>query len=184
MSADFFSTFYPQNSAFLCICVIRVRNLIQDIKLFRENFGFKINQDFDLMKLISHPLVKGSYDLKNKQLISKHSGNRKPKLSVSFTTMQTNESKQLNIEIRLLPVLRRLMNLSIVVSVLIGLLVFTHLVIYEIPIIAELEQKIRMIIYAYPLLAIFTLGIYYLAFMQEVISFKRLFIQLANRTST
>lgn len=152
--------------------------------IFKTTFSIQLNNDSNLTDIIAHPAIRNQYDVKNKQLISKHSGNRKPKLSVSFTTMQSNESKQLNIEIRLLPVLRRLMNLSIVVSVLIGLLVFAHLVIYEIPIIAELEQEIHMIIYAYPLLAIFTLGIYYLAFIQEVVSFKRLFIQLANSTST
>lgn len=142
--------------------------------LFKSTFRMPLNPDITFSNILTHQSILYKFDFTNKQLISKHTGNRRPRLVISIEQFQENNTHQLKIEIRLIPLLRRLLNSSIVISVLIALVSATHLTVFQIPIIANLEHEFQMMIYAYPLLVFFTMGIYYLAFIQEVEEFRRL----------
>jgi hypothetical protein len=156
------------------------------MKLFCENIRYEIDEDFDLMKVISHRQIKDNYDFVNNQLISKHVGNRRPRLQISFDEILLNNARFLQVSIGLTSVIKRLIIVSCIVVLLVGVFVLTHLFIFEFPMLTDWDSFVRLIFYLYPLLGVFTLGIYYLSFRTEVSEFEKIFravIRISSKTS-
>ena len=151
------------------------------MQIFKTAFSIPLNEGDKLSYILSHPSIQNKFEVKNKLLISRHSGNRKPKLLVSIVPIQDGDLQRLKIEIGLILFVRRLIYISFAVAVFIALLVFAHLNLFINPIIAQLDLKIRMLVYFFPLLTFFTIGVYYLAFMQELHEFRLTFFQTIKR---
>jgi hypothetical protein len=145
------------------------------MEIFSDNIRFEVNQDFDLMNIISHPLIQNNYNYSNNVLISKDLGNRRPILRISFIEVHENNSKFIEVSIVLTSAIKRLINAALFVATIIGVLIVIHLSIFEFPILLELANEIRIMIYLYPLLVIFSLVIYYLSYKNEVSEFEKIF---------
>lgn len=150
------------------------------MEIFSDNIRFEVNQDFDLMNIISHPLIQNNYDSSNNILISKHLGNRRPRLRISFNEVHDNKSKFIEVSIVLTAVSKRLIVAALFIATMIGVLIVIHLSFFEFPILLELANEIRIMIYLYPLLAFFTLLIYYLTYKNEVSEFEKIFGSLVR----
>lgn len=153
------------------------------MQFFKTTYTLQSADDLNLSDILSNQSILNQYDVINNQLISKHTGNRKPRLLISIEIAQKENSYFLKIEIRLMPLIRRLLILSILISILITLMLIIHFTFFQIRIIDFLEQEIRMMVYALPFLALITLGIYFLAFRQETVEFQRLFNSVLKKTN-
>ena len=156
------------------------------MKLFGQNIRLEIDEDFDLMKVISHREIKDNFDLVNNQLISKHIGNRRPRLQISFDEILLNNARFLEVSIGLTSVIKRLIIVSFIVVLLVGVFVLSHLFIFEFPMLTGWDSFVSLMFYLYPLLGVLTLGIYYLSFRTEVSEFEKIFrtvIRMNSKTS-
>jgi hypothetical protein len=143
----------------------------------------QVSKDFDLLKVISNPLISDNYDHLDGQLISKHSGNRRPRLRISFIELHEHNTKFIHVGIDITSAIKRLIIASLFAIILIGLLVIIHLCIFQFPILEELEKEIRLMFYFYPLFGVFALGIYFLSFRMEVSEFEQKFRVAAGMNS-